>query len=248
MAGNVELITGNVESYTVGVIPYETETDYIHIATLKKGRNLIEVRLLLGNELTTKLLSLIDVYQVIPRRFRKPTYSFIFDRFDVITVSRYNYTLLCTLKEKTQNINIFAQINMYMDDIIDIRYISKLYNTTKVYLGFNSSYIVKFIDDREIRIPNFGLLYIDTENPDDVSGKYIRMIRVAVTDEQKREMLDSLPSYIRDTITYGDDAYPLIDDWNEDPVVYRLPNNIESANFDFSTGMGVLKFKDGNQQ
>ena len=80
------------------------------------------------------------------------------------------------------------------------------------------------------------MLYIDTDKSDDVSNKYIRKVNVAVTEEQKQELIPLIENV--------NTVYPIVDQWNDDVVIFRLPNNIKEYEFDFSSGMGLLRFSD----
>jgi hypothetical protein len=155
-------------------------------------------------------------------------------KFDLLKIDSQTDTFtLFTKLTSTDKKQYVYQVNCKFGDIVDIKPILPLYEKN-VYMGYTDTTSITY-SDKVTKVRVKGLLYIDTDNPDKVGGKYIRRIPV-YTDANEKEELKS-KGLIQDY-----DEFPIVDLWDSNyPVVLRLPDETKGLESDFSAGMSRLK-------
>jgi len=234
---SIDFLTSDVKFYTISHI--HDETCYLNnefLLGIITNTNIIKVVKIVNGEKSVEYV--IDVYHLLPYNLQKNFHHISFDKLDLIYLqsTKDYYTLF--LKLSLLNKQYVYQINMKEGTIVTFEPILKLYETSKIYLGYSDTNKITYTDNKTLKIPIRGLLYIDTNNPTDISNKYIRQIKVYTKDEEKQRLIEEgkIQHYT---------IYPIVDRWeNQDLVIMRLPNKTTNQQFDFSVGLGVISLND----
>jgi len=208
--------------------------------------NLIDIYKIENGEIKNEFV--VDVTKYLPSRI-KNSITYRINRLDCLYLDFQDnkdiYTLFVDIS--ADNYNYLYQFNLMNNDIVSFIPINPLYKTTKPYIGYTDITKSIYTDETEKVIHTRGLLYIDAESGN-ISGKYVRRIPCFVSKEEKLEFMDMVKSgeiIVEINDSEIESPYPIIDIWSsQHPVMLRLPSEIRDGEFDFSLGLGVLKFND----
>jgi len=178
----------------------------------------------------------VDYYRFLPYFLKKNIHEVSVEKLNIVELSGGDFCLFVEFSYKGKS--YVYQLNLKNSDVYDITPIRELYATHKIYLGYSDVKSITYTDNKQTTIHIRGLLYIDTDNPSNINGKYIRRIPVYMSTEEKEQLKSE---GLIETYT----EFPIVDNWSKQyPVVMKLPDNIKDSEFDFSTGMGKLTFSD----
>ena len=141
----------------------------------------------------------------------------------------YNY-------EDRKGLNYLIQVNYKGKKVVSTKPIFPIVASPKIYLGFVSNQIVTYTDaGKQVKV-NRGLMFIDTDKQGDLKGKYVRRIPIYLPAE--------IPSNLLNLVQPEDREFVVVDNFDESkfPVVMRLPDEFNSMDSDFSTGLIRLRF------
>ena len=152
-------------------------------------------------------------------------------------------TLFLEIKHKFKNRRYLVQLNITDNDVTtaETLLVETHMSTENIYMNTFIRDNVFINDYKTINTTDAYIAYINVDGIEgtDIANAGIQGLRLLVTDEEKADFVQTMGITIPETV------FPVVDIWSEDAFTFfNLTADTIDVKFNFSTGLGFLKFKE----
>jgi len=149
-------------------------------------------------------------------------------------------TIFLILKHKYTNNSFVVQLDIVNNNPENFRIkgILELYNKTHMYFDTSVSTNTVVTDYKETNNTDAYIAYINMDNRTEINSANIEGIHLLVTKDEKLEFSQ------KNNIEIPDEIYPLLNTWDlHSRIFFKLTEDTKKIKFNFSTGLGFIKFE-----